>query len=379
MTMQADRDRMLRDFLELTQLDSVSFRERKLADRLKDKLLKLGFEVHEDTAGNHYDSETGNIYGRLPADGTGGRPVLFSAHMDTVEPGLGKQPEYDREKGVIRSRTNTVLGADDVCGITEILEGIRIAAVEKESHGEIEVLFTIAEEQYGKGAKVFDMSRIQSSDVYVLDMSGTPGKAANKAPSIISFTADIYGKAAHAGFNPQNGIHAVGVAASAVARIPLGKITENTTLNIGTIQGGTEDNIVPEHCRVTGECRSFCHEEALQEVDNVQRIFGEAATAAGAQIRFQKTVQIKAYETPADAAVCRDFTAACARLGLAGELVSTHGGSDNNIFSERDLQGIVLSCGMFSTHSIEEYARLDDMVSGAQLVAEIIRERRYGS
>ena len=55
-----------------------------------------------------------------------------------------------------------VLGADDVCGIVEILEAVRIIQEQGVEHRSIEVLFTVAEEVYGKGAKVFDFSRVIS-------------------------------------------------------------------------------------------------------------------------------------------------------------------------------------------------------------------------
>ncbi len=41
------RSRIVDEFIELTQIDAVSYRERKIADVLKEKLLQLGFEVQE--------------------------------------------------------------------------------------------------------------------------------------------------------------------------------------------------------------------------------------------------------------------------------------------------------------------------------------------
>lgn len=360
-------------FLSLARLDSISFHERKVADRLKFELLDLGFEVTEDDAGEHYGSECGNIYGFLK--GTDDRqPLLFSAHMDTVEPGNGKKPRIEGDR--IMSDGTTILGADDICGIVEILEGIRLAKQDPAGYGDIEVLFTIAEEVYGKGARVFDFSRILSGDAYVLDMSGPPGEAARQAPSIISFKTEITGKASHAGFAPENGISALAVAAKAITRIPQGRISDVTTLNIGTIRAGAADNIIPESGFCTGEIRSFDHEEALRWADRITGIFREEAESAGASAKTVHTVNIRAYETPEEAEVCRLYRRACEELHLPGILKATHGGSDNNIFAERGISGIVLSCGMYRTHGTEEYTRLTDLAAGSQLVASIIRNRQ---
>lgn len=367
------RDRMVSFFLQLSRGSSLSFHEERTAYRLKIELQELGFEVTEDGAGAHYGSGCGNIYGYLKGNPEK-EPVLFSAHMDTVEPGFDKLPRVEGDR--IVSDGSTVLGADDICGIVEILEGIRLAKENPEGHGDIEVLFTIAEECYGKGSDCFDFTRIRSRDAYVLDMSGPPGSAARKAPTIISFEAEITGKASHAGFAPEKGINALQAAAKAIARIPQGKISEQTTLNIGTIQAGIANNIIPERCHCTGEVRSFDHAEAVQWISQVDEIFREEARLAGAEVRTVHAVHIKAYEMPEDAEVCRCFVRACGKLGLPGDLVETHGGSDNNVFAQHGIRGIVLSCGMYQTHSTDEYAIIPDLESGARLIAAIIGERK---
>ena len=365
-------NRITEQFLELTRLDAVSFQEQSVAAVIKRELEKLGFEVFEDKAGEPFASPTGNLYGIL--HGTAPKePVLFSAHMDTVEPGIGKKPIL--KDGKITSDGTTVLGADDVCGIVEILEGIRLVSESGDAHGDVEVLFTVAEELYGKGAKAFDYSKIRSREAYVLDMSGEPGRAAHKAPSIVSFEITVTGKAAHAGFAPAAGVNALAAAAKAIARIPQGKVSEQTTLNIGTIRAGTADNIVPEACRCTGEVRSFDHKEALEQMEIVRETFEQEAGSVGAQTDWTQQVHLTAYETLEEAPVCKDFQRACEETGLPGVLTVTHGGSDNNVFALHNIEGIVLSCGMQRTHSTDEYVLAEDLVKGAQLVAAIVKGR----
>lgn len=366
-------------FLQLTSIDSVSFRERKMAAVLKTALTELGFEVTEDDAAERLDSEAGNVYGILRGD-PAKKPVLFSAHMDTVEPGLGKVPVMSEDGDMITSDGETVLGADDVSGIVEILEGIRLAVSSDEngdtaSHGDIEVLFTAAEEAYAKGAHAFDYSRLISEEAYVLDMSGAPGKAARKAPSIISFEAKIRGKAAHAGFAPEEGVNALKAGAEAITRIRQGHISENTTFNVGTIQAGTADNIVADLCTCTGEARGFDHNEAMAQISRAEEIFRQEAEKAGASLGFTHTVHITAYETPEDAPVIQCFRKACDALGLERQVTSTLGGSDNNPFVEHGLSGIVLASGMYNTHTTKEYTYARDLAAGARLVAEIIKNR----
>lgn len=383
------------DFAKLVSFDSVSFRERQTADWLKERLEQMGFTVWEDRAGENYDGNAGNIFGRLDGE-LPGAPLLFSAHMDVVEPGKKKKTVFE-PNGMIRSAGNTVLGADDIAGIIEILYGISYVIEHHIPHRAIEVVFPIGEEVYIKGSDVIDYSRLEAKEAYVLDMSGDVGVAARKAPSIISFRVEVHGKASHAGFAPEAGVHAIQIAAKAIAGLTLGHLEEGTTLNIGMVEGGVATNIVPESCVCTGEIRSFRHERALELVEEVQSIFEKAAsetvaasmsgngettesdTIAASQniakITVTHEVHMEAYEVPEDAGVIKHFKEACEPLGLPGTVGDTFGGSDNNNFVQNGLEGLVLSCGMYRVHSVEEYTLEKEIEQGIALVAQLLQSK----
>ena len=57
-------------------------------------------------------------------------------------------------------------------------------------------------------------------------------------------TAGCGGRAAHAGFAPEKGVSAIRAAARAIAIMPLGRIDEETTANVGVIRGGSATNII---------------------------------------------------------------------------------------------------------------------------------------
>lgn len=365
-------DLMIKDFIQLVSFDSLSFSERKTADWVIGRLEKLGFTVFEDQAGAEFESDTGNIYGILKGT-IPGPPILFSAHMDVVPPGAGKKALV-KDDGTISSQTDTVLGADDISGILEILYGIEAVLQKEAAHRDIEVLFTVAEEVYLKGSSQFDFSKIQAKEAYVLDLPGGVGTAARKAPSIISWKAEIQGRSSHAGFAPEEGIHAVQIAANAINRMQLGHIGDDTTFNVGTISGGAATNIVPKTCLCSGEIRSYDHEKALALLNQTEAFFLQEAKAvsADAKILFQYEIHMKAYEVSPDSPVITAFQKACHSLGLDGTVGSTFGGSDNNVFVNQGIEGLVLSCGMYQPHSTEEYTRIEDLTLGAQLVEALI-------
>ena len=360
-----------KEFSELVAIDSVSFSERQMADCLTEKLRSLGFTVTEDEAGKTYGGNAGNLYGFLKG-ALPGEPVLLSAHMDTVQPGIGKKAVFT-EDGTIISQGDTVLGADDLAGIVEILEAVRFLQRNSIPHRDVEILFPIGEEFYVKGTNVFEFERIRAKEAYVLDMSGKIGRAAIQAPSILSFEVKIQGKAAHAGFEPQRGIHAISIMSKAISKIPQGRREDGTTFNIGTISGGEAVNIVPEICRCTGEVRSYDHQAAMACIEQTKQIFMESSCEVGALCAFDYSVDAVAYQIDRDASVVKRFERSCKALGIEPELVTTFGGSDNNNFVRHGIQGIVLSCGMFQVHSTKEYALVEELKKGAALVAELIK------
>src|SRR5438105_12118063 len=95
-----DVERLKALFLELVQIDSLSRREGRIAERLARELRDLGATVSFDQAGVALGGEVGNLIAHVP--GTADAPaLLLCAHMDTVEPGEGVKPVIEGD--VIRT------------------------------------------------------------------------------------------------------------------------------------------------------------------------------------------------------------------------------------------------------------------------------------
>lgn len=149
-----NRERLVNEFLELVRIDSLSYRERKMADALKAKLEGMGLSVEEDGAGAVIGGNAGNIICKIQGS-TDVPSILLMAHMDTVEPGIGKNPVV--EGNIIKTDGTTVLGGDDVAGIECILEAVRVLKENNLEHGDIYVVFTVAEECGLLGAKNLEL------------------------------------------------------------------------------------------------------------------------------------------------------------------------------------------------------------------------------
>ncbi|MDW7656295.1 MAG: M28 family peptidase, partial [Bacillota bacterium] len=115
--------RLTEKFVSLVSVDAPSYQERAIADIICTQLRELGLQVSEDVAGAAIGGNCGNVYATWPGSETSLEPLLFCAHFDTVEPGLGKKAVVHAD-GRITSSGDTVLGADDLSGITAIMEAI---------------------------------------------------------------------------------------------------------------------------------------------------------------------------------------------------------------------------------------------------------------
>lgn len=370
-------ERLFDSFREMTEIDAPSFRERAFCDYLKKQLAGLGISAEEDQAGASLCGNCGNLYAFVPASETVGPekglpPVLLSMHMDTVDPACGKKAVRHPD-GTITSDGTTVLGADDHAGIAAVLEVLRILKENNMPHRPLELLFSAAEEPYCRGSHAFDFSRLKSKEAYVFDLDGPVGTASQKAPTILSFCAVFHGRTAHAAFSPEKGIHAIKAAADAVSHVSCGRVG-STTVNIGTIHGGTADNVVADTCTVTGEVRSFSDDDAKAMCGAVEEQFRTAAESDGASVTFGHTDLCTACQTPESAPVVKRFLRACRKAGLAGTLTQTYGGSDNNVFMQHGITGIVAAAGMNNCHSRSEYTSLGELTRAADMILQLISD-----
>ena len=372
-------NRIVEQFTRLVSFDTESFHEKKIAVYLKEKLQSLGLTVAEDKAGEvlqtkypEHTETTSNLYAFLKGD-VEGEPILFSSHMDTVKPGIGKKV-FVQEDGRITSAGDTVLGADDAAGLTSILEALTVIKEQNLSHPDIEVLFTVAEEPYCEGSKYVEYDRLRARQGYVLDLTGPVGRAATAAPSILSTAVTIEGRAAHAGFAPEEGINALTIAAEALSKIPAGRVGEDLTVNFGVIKGGTGRNIVPARIELEGEIRSLDHEKAVQEAERMRKTFAETAVKYGGSVKVKVTEHIKAYGVDAESAVVKRFQQAVRESGRCSgpECVATYGGSDANRLNEHGIETIVLACAMENCHSTEEFTTIEELSRSAELTLRLM-------
>jgi len=360
-----NQDRLIETFTDLIRINSPSFNEREIGDFLKKKLEYTGCTVEFQ----EYDRSF-NLIAIKKGTNPNIPPLLLSGHMDTIEPTEGIT--FSIEEGVIRTTGNTVLGADDKSALAQILEVLTVINEKEIPHGDLEIVFTSAEENGLFGAKNLDFTRLRSKHALVLDSSGNVGSIVIAAPTHHTYEMKITGKAAHAGIEPENGISAIRVAARIISEVSDGRINAGTTANIGVIKGGTATNVVPKEVIIKGELRSQNEgdlEKTKQALFNIAEI---VAKQNGAQLEIASREEYKAFRIDENDPFLRFLDETYKECGLEPVHTTTGGGSDANIFNQNGIMAINISTGMQKVHSTEEHIHIKDLYNGSVVVLSVI-------
>jgi tripeptide aminopeptidase len=347
-------------FTELAAIPSPPGSEREVADRVAAYLQDLGLEVSEDDAGDRIDANAGNLLVRLaPSRANGGTPIFLCAHLDTVQPTGPLEPVV--ADGVIRNAGGTILGADNKAAVAAMLEAVRLILSENRPHAGIELLFTPKEEVGLQGAKAFDADRLEAGVGFVFDHAAPIGEVMLGAPHARAIEVTTRGRAAHAGMAPEEGRSAIAAAARAITDFRLGRLDDETTANVGLIQGGTAKNIVPDRCSFSIDVRS--HDER-KLADLVQEML-ETITFAAAleQCEAETTVEesYRGYRFARGDLPVRMACAALEREGFEPRLALGGGGADANVFNERGRPCVNLANGMTAIHTPDEHIAVADL------------------
>jgi len=374
-----NRNRMVKDFLEFVKIASPSRKEGKFARHVKKIIDGLRLETVFDNAGKTIGGDCGNLIARFKGNRTV-PSILLCVHFDTVEPCAGVNPQV--KNGIVSQKGKTILGADDKAAIAEIIEMLRVIKEKNLPTGDIEILITVAEEPGLLGAKYLNPKLLKSRFGYVLDTEGT-NQVVIKAPAARRLLFKIYGKEAHAGLAPEEGINAIKIAGVALERMRLGRIDYETTANIGIIEGGVARNIVPNLAVMKGEARSHDLSKLTNQVMHMKKCVVDAVKGVNVRVGnkvFKPRVEIEINDDYPKMVLSEKSRSVNLVLRAGKALnrkqvcIAAGGGSDANILNNMGIEMPIISCGMEKVHTKDEFVRIDDMVKVTELLLAIIEE-----
>lgn len=349
------QERLIANLCEMVRIPSESGDEEEFLTYLSDKLTR---DVKADCRRDDY----GNLICTIGAKhSTAREPVLFAVHGDTVKPGVGIQPVV--RDGVISSEGETILGADCKAGIAEFLEAVLTA----ERHPPLQLVITREEETGFFGVKNLDYSLLDARRGFLLDMDSIDTIVVG-GPSIMDIDVEITGRSAHSGMEPEKGISAIKAAGCAIAIVNVGRIDAETTVNIGTIKGGSIRNGVPAKVRIEAEVRSLDQDKCVRLSENIKDTFSIAARNVGAHADVKLDLTSKAYRIDRDVPLIQVAVEALRAAGVEPRLTGIMGGLESAVYHEHGIEVVPLGNGVRAEHTLDEHVRVDDMRQAVKVI-----------
>lgn len=376
-------------------------KQKILGRLLVQELQEMGIkDVHLD--------DYGYVYATIPANTEKPNvPVIcFCSHMDTSPDASGKDvkpivhknydgadimlpdnPEviirlkdhkYLKDQignDVITASGNTLLGADNKAGLSEIMDmAYQLVNNPSIKHGKIRLLFT-PDEEIGKGANHVDLEKLGADFGYTVDGSQR-GSIEDETFSADGATIRIHGVGIHPGFAKGKLENAVKIAGDILANLPIGRLSPETTsgkegfIHPTTVEGSSEKAVIRFIIRDFTDEKLNDHAAELRAVmDTILKRYpnSKATLEIKEQYRNMKKVLDK-HPQVVDYAL-----EAIERAGMTATRNSIRGGTDGSRLSFMGLPCPNIFTGGHAFHGPQEWVSRQDMEKTVQTLVELVQ------
>ena len=332
----------------------------------------IGFIAHVDTspavsganvnAVIHRNYKGGDII--LPNDKT--QIIKASENSD-----LANMIGYD----IITTDGTTLLGADNKCGVAEIMDAVNYLLQHPEvKHGPIKVCFT-PDEEVGRGTEKFDVKKYGAKYAYTVD-GQSRGEVETETFSADAVLITIRGKNIHPGYAKGRMINSVKVASALIESLPKDSLSPETTENREGYVHCVSFNGNEESTTLKFIIRDFVTTK-LKEYENILKNLVEKTVAKypGSQFNFEVIEQYRNMKEILDQhpEVEANAVEAMERLGIKPIKQAIRGGTDGARLSFMGLPMPNIFAGEHSFHSKLEWVSIQDMETAVQCIVEIAK------
>ena len=235
------------------------------------------------------------------------------------------------------------------------------------------LLFTSDEEIGSPDSRSWiELEARRSQHVLVMEPPLSGGRLKTARKGVGRFELEVSGRAAHAGVEPEKGVNAIVEMARQILEIEaIADPQRGTTLNIGTIRGGTTTNVVPASASMAIDAR-------VKSLDEARRV--EEALRALTPVHPQASLAVTGgfnrppmERTPGGIQLFERVRDVGRLLGLELDEGSTGGGSDGNFTSAVGIPTIDgLGMPGAGAHSVDEHIMFESLPDRAALLALLL-------
>lgn len=376
-------------------------KQKNLGRLLVQELLEMGIkDAHLD--------DYGYVYATIPANTnkTNVPVICFCSHMDTSPDASGKDVKPiihknydgsdivlpDNKEVVLRMKDhrylpdqlghdlitasgNTLLGADNKAGVSEIMDlAYQLMHNPEIKHGKIRILFT-PDEEIGKGANHVDLEKLGAAFGYTVDGSQR-GSIEDETFSADGATITIHGVGIHPGFAKGKLENSVKIAGEILANLPIGRLSPETTsgkqgfIHPTSVEGTSEKAIIRFIIRDFTDEKLNDHAAELRAVmETILKRYpnSKATLEIKEQYRNMKKVLDKHPQVVAHA------LEAIERAGMTASRNSIRGGTDGSRLSFMGLPCPNIFTGGHAFHGPQEWISRQDMEKAVDTLVELVQ------
>jgi glutamate carboxypeptidase len=380
-TVEAGLPAFLADLERLCSIDCGSYTPdgvNEVATWVAAELAALGASVERrpDAAGKLGDTVIGTFQGRSGA----GPRLLLIGHMDTVfEAGTVAKRPFTIDGAIARGPGVSDMKAGLLAGL-RALAALRALVGGSLTDAPFERLTFIAnpDEEIGSPTStphIVEVAR-ETDAAFVLECARASGDFVSERKGIADLRIRIFGRAAHAGVEPEKGRSAILAGADLARGIhALNGRWPSVTTNVGVFRAGTRPNIVCDEAELLVDVRATTAANLERALEAIQGLVLDPSVP-GCTADIETTAGWAPMEKLERSGRLADHVISLAsRLGFETKDVATGGASDANTTSGMGvptIDGLGPIGGM--DHSPEEYLEVDSIVPRTSLVAALLLE-----
>lgn len=365
---------------DLVRIPSVSrLSNRPMIDYVRATLEPAGWHFREHIYRDDADREKVNLIAAPPeADITETAVDLaLVCHTDTVPFAASWTRATDPyvKEGYLYGCGSCDVKAYLACALTAILDPASLPVSQQ-----LRLVLTADEEIGCVGtSKLMEAKSVQPRRVLIGEPTSLQPARAGKGYCLAKVT--VHGKEAHSA-HPQQGTSAIYAATELIAEVRnIAKMLESdrnnffdpsfTTVNVGTIQGGTAKNIVAGQCTFQLEWRPLPNQSQDIVIQQVREAAAQLENAWKGAIRFdiEVTRMQPGFETPADAELVRQLEAMSGKPAIAIPF-----GSEAPYFATVAEEVVVFGAGdMRTAHSERECVPVTELHAAVHFMQQLIK------
>jgi succinyl-diaminopimelate desuccinylase len=375
----ADQELVVELTRELVRYRSVNppGNEGEIAEHLAGRMRDLGIEATVETV----EPGRANVIGKIA--GAGGKPLVFTGHLDVVPPG-GQRWQHDPFAAeLVDGRIYGRGSADMKGGVAAIVTAMAaLARADYQPSGDIFLAATCGEEAGMIGARAIVDAQGLPTGGNLIVAEPTDLNVFHAEKGVLWLKVRALGKTAH-GSMPWFGANAISAIARLIPRLeeyPFAyeetRLLGKPSISVNVIAGGNKTNVVPDVCEIEVDMRTVPSQDHAAIVEHVRRLAEEVASSVHADMRIEVEVDqsVTALETARDHPLVEAAVASVRDVRGRNPEVGgvTYGTDGAHLGPGFDMPVVICGPGANGmAHQPDEYVEVEQLVQAAEIYVDL--------